>query len=59
MVDAILGGDEEYTPGAFLGITTDQAKDIYSIREQNIEQIIQKYGATPEKQEFSGGGDIL
>ena len=52
MVDAILGGDEEYTPGALLGITTDQAKDIYSIREQNIEQIIQKYGDTPKKQEF-------
>ena len=29
-----------------------QAKDIYSIREQYIEQLIQKYGDTPEKQEF-------
>ena len=52
MVDSILGGDEEYMPGALLGITLDQAKDIYSIREQYIEQLIQKYGDTPEKQEF-------
>ena len=52
MVDTILGGDEGYTPGALLGITTDQAKDIYSIREQYIEQLIQKYGDTSEKQEF-------
>ena len=52
MVDTILGGDEGYSPGALQGITTDQAKDIYSIREQYIEQLIQKYGDTPEKQEF-------
>ena len=49
MVDTILGGD---APGALQGITTDQAKEIYSIREQYIEQLIQKYGDTPEKQEF-------
>mgnify|MGYP005759576231 CR=1 FL=1 len=52
MVDTILGGDEGYSPGALQGITTDQAKEIYSIREQYIEQLIQKYGDTPEKQEF-------
>lgn len=52
MVDSILGGDEGYSPGALQSITTDQAKDIYSIREQYIEQLIQRYGDTPEKQEF-------
>ena len=52
MVDSILGGDEGYSPGALLGITTDQAEEIYSIREQYIGQLIQKYGDTPEKQEF-------
>ena len=50
MVDTILGGDEGYSPGALQGITTDQAKEIYSIREQYIEQLIQKYGDTPENQ---------
>ena len=52
MVDSILGGDEGYAPGALQSITTDQAKEVYSIREQYIGQLIQKYGDTPEKQEF-------
>ncbi len=52
MIIKILSGSDDYDFMTILNITPDQAKELYTIRDENIEEIAEQYGATAEQQLF-------